>query len=576
LKWAKDAEQAAKNKLFWSIRELRRIEIAGVTLPEKYKAWMDSHIIEFPKLVQMNRLDEDFLEAYKASWVSPNPDNRYDRLKGKSRLSSLNEALQSGRRSWDDDPSQRALDWIRAPGNCRQVIGDFESDSDGGASYSRVWEAFGWSHTSMISTGEVAAERDLLLECSRVLSLIARLPKTTIKQAIEGISHWLSSWESLVVVHHDGLSVWLKVWPLAVEATNNKKPSEEDAELSSAIRADHDEGPADLYTLNSPAGKLVGVFLAACPTVQPGDEPFNSDGLVRSMRNEIEAVLGTSGSIVKYRLIEHLPYFLAADKEWALTNLIPPLLNDADEARLLWRAVARQSLSFVVMEILGYAMVEHALDQNLSRDTRKSLVFRIIVDCLYAFRDQREPNVTHQRIQQMIRSLDDEIRAYAAEAIQRFVRDLCTQSTEKSVEASPENLFKMAAAPFLRKVWPQERSLATPGVSKALADLPSTAGDAFADAVDAIERFLVPFDCWSMLDYGLYGEEDGEPKLSIIDSHDKASAFLQLLGKTIGTADGSIIPFDLAGALEQIRRVDPRLADNHVFRRLAATARRSS
>ena len=92
--------------------------------------------------------------------------------------------------------------------------------------------------------------------------------------------------------------------------------------------------------------------------------------------------------------------------------------------------------------------------------------------------------------------------------------------------------------------------------------------------MDAIERFLVPFECWSMSNYGLYGEEDGKSKLSSIDNHVKADAFLRLLDLTIGTAEGSVIPYDLADALDQVRRVAPNLAENQVFRRLATAARR--
>ena len=92
--------------------------------------------------------------------------------------------------------------------------------------------------------------------------------------------------------------------------------------------------------------------------------------------------------------------------------------------------------------------------------------------------------------------------------------------------------------------------------------------------MDAIERFLVPFECWSIIDYGLYGEEDGEPKLSGIDNHVKAAAFLRLLDLTIGTAEGSVIPYDLADALDQVRRVAPHLSEQQVFRRLATAARR--
>jgi len=173
----------------------------------------------------------------------------------------------------------------------------------------------------------------------------------------------------------------------------------------------------------------------------------------------------------------------------------------------------------------------------------------------------------------MIRSLDDEVRASGAEAVQRFVRDL--SASRKGEQAPPpEVLFRTAAKPFLQQVWPQERSLATPGVSRALADLPATAREAFAEAVGIIERFLVPFECWAMLDYGLYGKEDGNPKLSSIDNPEKAAAFLRLLDLTIGADEGSVIPYGLAEALDQIRRVSPNLAENQVFRRLATAARR--
>ena len=201
-------------------------------------------------------------------------------------------------------------------------------------------------------------------------------------------------------------------------------------------------------------------------------------------------------------------------------------------------------------------------------------MFSLIIECLHAFREQREPAVPYARIQQMIRSLDDEVRAYGAEAVQRFVRDVSASREGEPAPPSPEQLFRSAAVPFLQRVWPQERSLATPGVSRALAALPATAQEAFAEAVGAIERFLVPFECWSIIDYGLYGEQDGMPRLSSIDDHVKAAAFLRLLDLTIGTAEGSVIPYDLADALDQVRRVAPHLAEKQLCRRLATAARR--
>lgn len=573
--WPKkaDANQVKNSRLYRAAQELRRIEIAGAPLPKRDKAWLDASIDEFLDLIQMTRIDEGFMNTAKARFVPQNPDSRYDLLTGEERLKAL-EAAFSSVRGWDDDPAGRAADWIRQPGNPVQVLVDLESTPDGGVAFTRVWDHLGWTHSPKAEQGENTAQRDLPGECALMLSLLAKLPEATVLQAIDGISHWLTSWEKHVVVLPKGIGVWLKLWPIAVEATNAKQPLEEEVVHSTVARSFDDREPTDDNTVNTPAGKLVGVFLAACPKIRPGEPPFPEGSSLQMMRNAIEAAPGPTGAIVKYRLIEELPYFLAADKPWTLANLVEPLHADSVEAQALWRAVARQRLSFKVMEILGSAMADHAIDPRLDRNTRRSLAFMVVVECLHAFKDQRDPAVPRARITQMLRSLDDEVRAFAAEAVQRFIHDVTAPHEGEQSPPSPEHLFRSAVAPFLQQVWPQERSLATSGVALALADLPVTTREAFAEAVDAIERFLVPIKCWSMIVYGLSGEENDKPKLSNINNPIKAGAFLRLLDLTIGTAETSVIPYDLADALDQIRNIAPNLTEKKEFRRLATAARR--
>lgn len=574
--WPKsaDAARVASARLYWAVRELRRIEIAGASLPTRDKVWLDARIHAFSDLVQMARVDEGFLATFRARFVPPNPDDRYDLLAGEERLKALEAVLSSAGGGWDDDPSARAADWIRQPGNPLQLLVDLESVPDGGAAFARVWEKFGWAHSPATEQGEAATHRDLPAEGARVLSLLAKLPELTVRQAIEGIAHWLSSWAKQVVVLPEGLTVWLRVWPIAVEATNVEQPDEEEIHLNTVAQSSDDREPMDLDTLNAPAGKLVGVFLVACPTLGSNDRPFNFDGAPRRMRDAIIAAPGRSRLIALHRMIEALPYFLHADLDWTGEYLTTPLIADNSEALALWRAIARQTRFSDVLKIIGGPMAERATDRRLGRETRRSLVFSLVIECLYAFREKREPAVSYARIQQMIRSLDDELRAYGADAVQRFVHDISASPPGEQAYPSPEQLFRSTATPFLQHVWPQERSLATPGVSHALADLPATAREAFAEAVDSIERFLVPFECWSMNDYGLYGEENGKRKLSAIDNHEKAAAFLRLLDLTIGTVEGSVVPRDLPDALDQVRRVAPSLAGTQVFRRLATAARR--
>ena len=222
-------------------------------------------------------------------------------------------------------------------------------------------------------------------------------------------------------------------------------------------------------------------------------------------------------------------------------------------------------------------MVARTKDRQLGRDARRSLAFSLVVESLRALWKQREPAIKPGRIQQMIRSLDDEeVRTSCAEAITRFVSEISSPSNEgPNLPSSREDLFQLVAKPFLQNVWPQERSLTSPGISHALAKLPAIAGGGFAEAVDTVDRFLKPFACWSMSDYELYGNENGVPKLAIVDDEAKANALLRLLDQTVEKAENAIIPYDLGDALAQVRKVAPHCAQTPAYRRLETAARRS-
>lgn len=574
-KWPKNAEadRVEKARLYWVVRELKRIEVVGATLPPRDKIWLESNIGRFPDLAKMNRIDEGFLESPKGQIVPPNPDSSLDFLAGIDRLRALEQALSAPRRGWDDDPAGRASDWIREKDNCVRILEDIEASSDGGAGFPRGWENFGWVHSPSEDQGQDPHARDLSAETGRVLTLLAKLPSETLSEAIGGISHWLSSWEKYVVTMPNWSAVWLRAWPLAVETTNAVQPPNEEPNLNVVMQPGSD-GPHDLDTLNSPAGKLVGVFLAACRKQKENSRPFGGSSDLGKVRDHAINASGRSGLIAKHRMIEELRDFLYVDEEWTKEHLIRPLRADDAGALALWRAVGRRTQFTDVLKIIGNDMVDRTTGSQLGRETRRSLTFSLVIESLHALRERREPAVKQGRVQQMIRSLDDEVRAECAEAITRFVRDLSEASAQDPDPLSPEHLFRSAVKPFLRDVWPQERFLTSPGISDRLSRFPSITRGEFAEAVKTIERFLVPFDCWSMGEYGMYGDDDGTPKLAMINDEAKAEALLRLLHLTVGTAENATIPYDLGDALAQVRGVAPNLARTPEYRRLETAARR--
>ncbi len=567
------ADQIEQARLYWVVRELKRIEIAGAALSQRAKEWLDSKIGQFPDLVEMDRIDEGFLDldSPRGELVAEHPDRSLDNLQGDARLQVLEGAFGTG-----NVASRRAASnfgfsadaWLAEKGNSISVLSDIESTADCGAQYPVVWERFGWVHSPPSDKSQENEARDLSSEARRVLALILELPDDVITKAIQGISNWLDSWKQQLFSARNWPVVWHRVWPRAVEATNAMQSPDEEPDLNVVAQTNSDD-PMDLDTLNTPVGKLVGVFLAACPNLNKEPRPFDGADDFAVLREKIIDANGRSELIAKHRMIEALDYFLRSDEEWTQEHLIEPLRADDSEALALWRAVGRRTRVAHVLEVIGNDMAYRATDPRLGRKTRRSLAFSVVIDSLHALRGRRNSKVTRERIQQMIRLLEDEVRAYCAGAIVRFVN----AEHQPPGPVSKEDLFQSVARPFLETIWPQERSLASSSVSEKLAELPVAAGQEFAEAAITIERFLTPFDCWSLRSYDFHNAGE-RPTLAMINEEPKARALLRLLDLTISRADNATIPYYLGDALEQIRRIAPTLVQSEAYRRLATAARR--
>jgi hypothetical protein len=207
--WPRKADRklVASARRSWSVRELRRIELAGGQLKEPHLSWLANQLAEFSELRSMSRVDDGFLGTSKAFWVAPEPDERFDFLEGGARLDALEMALSSRRSHWENDPARRAADWIGAADNARRLVADFES-VDGGRDYPIVWDRFGWQHSpspSMVNEGS-AQPHDPMAD--RVVALLERLPTKTAKEAIQGLTRWLDTWQARVGDRAALVRVW--------------------------------------------------------------------------------------------------------------------------------------------------------------------------------------------------------------------------------------------------------------------------------------------------------------------------------------------------------------------------------
>ena len=290
-----------------------------------------------------------------------------------------------------------------------------------------------------------------------------RLSDATVEAAIHGICHWLYMWSKHVIGGELGRQVWLRAWPAAVKVTNAADPGDDRGLSDPTVRTgDKGRAPEEIDAFHLPVGKLLRAFLELFRFTEEIRDPFRNGSLFTQMRDCALAAPGRSGLIARCQLTQRLSDFLQVDPAWTRQKLVKPLLMDDDESVALWRAVASAWIDSEALEIIGEEASRKILDARLGMDARKDLVSCLVLEGLEAFKDRREPSVSQARISQTLRAADNEIREWAALEVRQFQEYAFKEDQEPRALG---NSFRSNIKPFLERVWPQERSLATGGVS---------------------------------------------------------------------------------------------------------------
>lgn len=548
-----DAEVVALQRATWAVRELQRIVVSGGQLPDHDLRWLEASLPAHEDLRDMTP-DEGFPDHVVREVLSE-PDPRFDVLNGVSRLEAIEIALCRDPHSPEFEGAQ---DWLAQHDRPSRLLEDLIADTCAANSYPHALICFFRYHRPRedLDNGSDAPD---------VLELLRGLSDHTLSQCIDAACGWLWAWILHVVRASSWRDVWFRLWPAAVAATNEAERTEVPRDQESQLVVDGDD-PTEVDTPDTPVSGLVDVFIHDCPSLG-GRNPFAQYGGLRSMREALVATSGHALLVVRLRLLARLPYFTKADKDWAEKHLLKPLLEGNDP--VLWREVGRWQQSPEVLARIAPAMVRQATNEQHSLSTRVFFIRSIVVDCLEAFRSNRVPAVAPTDVQQLLRSVHDDLRVAVARIVCLYMHQ-----TPARTGLSPEGLFKDAVSPFLARAWPLESRLAIPAVSRWFASLPACCAGEFERAVAAIERFLVPFASHTLNTYGFsFGKTAPASLEKLVDDGPKARAFLRLMDLTIDTSRGSY-PYDLPTALDHVRSVQPGLARDPAYQRLEAMTRR--
>lgn len=530
-----------------AVREIRRIRDEGGSLPAQVDEWLQSTLAERPELA-VDRPEHGESQGGESRLRPAGPD--LDRYRGSALLAELEQQLASEAPFYDGPVGV----WFE--NKALEVLAVMEEQADASLALPHVWKALGLQQVPPGGGGQSGEAREVSEQADQVVALLADVGDETLCQAAEALSYWWMRWAGMVRPSPVAWSVWLRLWPHAVDLT----------------RATSDGVPFDHERLSTPAGRLASAVLRLAPEVERGRQLTEHPEFSRILESIVD-VSGRAKLFGLVHLIDGVRWLLRANRAWTEEHLIAGLKERSESALLLWESLCRYGLRGGIPEIL----VEDALElaegrekPTLSERSRQRLLSTLVWNALSAFLWDRKPVVEPLQLQQLLRRLSVEMRTHCATELWRWLVNLGDDSPD------PEELFCKAVQPFLEHVWPQELDLVSRGVSHSMAGIPAASRGEFVAAVAAVERFLVPGSVTSRHGYGLYGEEDGREVLEIVvDEPAKAKALLRLLDLTVGDEEGVLTPLGLDELLARVRDVEPALVLQPGFARLTTLAQRS-
>jgi hypothetical protein len=545
--------------------ETKRIEQEHTILPKSQIKWMENAINIYPELVNTGIVPSPYQEGMKSHWVAPSPDTNLDTLKGSNRLSAIENGLIK------NELINSTMDWIRQNRNILLLIDDFIEVHEPIWVYQKTWEQFCYQHKPTDKLYGESTIHDKKHDYEIILAFLQKTPLEKIQIGIRAFSEWLGAWEEYFHPDADSVRLWFYLVDIAEVATMEESREE----LSVPVRLTQEKKLDDnnLYARNhySPIGLLVGIFISVFLKVESVQNLFTNGSFLWQMRTRLMLFEGPPKAIVLCQIAEQLPYFLRADELWTLEMIIEPL-KGADKSGIeMWEALSHETLFKDSLQFIGDSILSPCSNPALSRQSRQNLVLSVIVECLNAYLEEnREPFIKKPLVTHMLYSLDEESRARAVEVLTQYIKNVSNNLNEGNNTKTPETLFETVIKPFIKEIWPKERSLVTPMIAEAFADLPATSRGCFADAVDVIERYIMPFDCYSMFSFGLY-DSDLEMDIlnTIIASPESAEALLRLLDGSIAYVDRPKFPIELGETLSHIKSIKSNLGNDPRFLRLS-------
>lgn len=555
-----DPEELNEYRYQLAFHESRRIEKEGNDFPLVQARWIEKTKLRFPQLLESIGCPDLYKADETVNLVTQESDEKLGDIKGIDRLIKIENALK------EETFPVGVIAWMRQKGNELFLLDDMRDCPEFFREFPRVWIEFCYFHKPKESY-ENNPERKRSDDFNFIFSALQETSRKIKTEGLKAFCQWIGSWKEFFKLDEESILLWNELLDIAetsaIEETRKELSQTEKLSISLNI------GDLDRTNHFSPIGQLIDAFVQLLPNLNNVQKPFQTNSSLFEMRERLMRCNQPAKNIVLYRFAEQLAYLLRADYQWTNNKIVNPLTEDYPNSRPLWIALSHKIIRSDTLKYLRDSILEPCKDESIDRNSQHMLLLSVVLEILNSYREGREPFVNEVKFKQLFYNLDDEARSSIAEIFPRYLKDM-SETNVSDPEFSRETLFRKAITPFVKAVWPKEPFLVTPSIAQAFARLPAATRTAFSEAVELIERYIIPFECYSLYSFGMNYSNDDKLKMlkEIIDSSKAAESFLTLLDKAIAYSDSPIRPVELSEILSHIKEIDPNFEYNPIYLRL--------
>jgi hypothetical protein len=533
-----------ETKFYHRDHEVARLVDSGAQVDERFHRIVEARRKsdgEFPARVPRTELG---LSGFRLSSVSPGEPDKFNHVTEQQLLSTL-VASQKTRGFGDGDHAEA---FARTTNGKKRILEALILMHPIDALFAPSFDLLlSYPHEK---PEDPLAEREL---AQRIVSFAIKLPLEQIEHSVSRLCYWLDAMDEKVGQLAGAEDLWVKLIPSAEKLANEKDHPE------------HYSGENDLTSaaLNEPVGHLIAFAFRRCPPISEGKRVQ----LPRHLFEQLKHMRGRARELLANRMAVAMNYFILTDETLLSEIVIGAMMGSGPAGNRLWEAFARYSRvpGPKLWGLLEDALLKHMYSADLTPDARRRLSEMCVVVWTSGGKDYA---LEAARLRSALTLANDDVRAAVA---WQFVSVFRTKAVDGGDDLPAAETWKRIGRRFFNEVWPLEPTLQSSASANDFAEIPAAVGVAhFADAVNVIAPFLVPFKVWSVkTEFGL---EPSESSTKILVKR-FADELLTLLSLSISENQGYPVD-DLGGLLDQLLAFHPNLQTDYRMQRLRKAALR--